>query len=112
MMDGFQRISVQQAKQLMSEKLSVIVDVRDVNSYRAGSLPDAQHVNLSSFPRFRKTTDRALPILIYCYHGNASQDMAQLFVDFGFAEVYSMDGGFDAWRLAMDGVQGAAPLGS
>jgi len=96
----------------MSEKSPLIVDVRDINSYRAGSLPDAQHVNLSSFPRFRKNTDRAIPVLIYCYHGNASQDMAQLFVDFGFAEVYSMDGGFEAWNLAMDDYIGAASLHS
>lgn len=97
MMTEFQRISVEQAKQLLIDKQPVIVDVRDINAYQAGSLPGAQHVNLSNFPRFRKAADRVVPVLIYCYHGNASQDMAQLFVDFGFSEVYSMDGGYEAW---------------
>lgn len=99
-MAEFQRISVEQAKRLISERQPQIVDVRDVDSFKSAALPEAQHVNISSFPRFRKAADRSLPVLIYCYHGNASQDMAQLFVDFGFAEVYSMDGGFEAWRLA------------
>ena len=37
-----------------------------------------------------------VPILIYCYHGNASQTYAQAFVDFRFSEVYSIDGGYAA----------------
>jgi len=100
MMNGFQRISVEQAKQLLSDKHPVIVDVRDFQSYQGDALPGAQHVNLSNFPKFRRVSDRTLPVLIYCYHGTASQDMAQLFFDFGFSEVYSMDGGFEAWCLA------------
>ena len=111
-MPGFQRISVQQAKQLISNQRALVVDVRDINAYQAGALPAAQHVNLSNFPKFRKQNDRAKPVLIYCYHGNASQDMAQLFVDFGFAEVYSMDGGYEAWCQASNNVMDAASIGS
>jgi len=39
-------------------------------------------------------------VLLYCYHGNASQTYGQMFADFGFAEVYSLDGGFAAWQRA------------
>ena len=99
-MSEFQRISIEQARQLIDDRQPVIVDVRDFDSYKAGALSGAQHVNISNFPKFRKSTDRVQPVLIYCYHGNASQEMAQLFVDFGFAEVYSMDGGYEAWRLS------------
>jgi thiosulfate sulfurtransferase len=99
-MSGFERISVAQAKQLISDRKPLIVDVRDVDAYKAAALPEARHVSMSNFPAFRRSADRSAPVLIYCYHGNASQDMAQLFVDFGFAEVYSMDGGFEAWKLA------------
>lgn len=98
-MVSYKRISVEQAKQLIESKSPIILDVRDANAFQTEALPDAQHVDLSNFPRFRKATDRAAPVLIYCYHGNASQDMAQMFVDFGFTEVYSMDGGFEAWKL-------------
>jgi len=39
-----------------------------------------------------------VPVLLVCYHGNASQTYGQMFADFGFAEVYSLDGGFAAWQ--------------
>ena len=42
-------------------------------------------------------TPKDAPVLIYCYHGNASQEFAQIFSDFRFREVYSLDGGYEAW---------------
>ena len=98
-MSDFKRVSVAEASQLIIDKSPLIVDVRDENAYRAGALPDAIHVTMSSFRIFRRNSNQDRPVLIYCYHGNASQDMAQMFVDFGFNEVYSMDGGYEAWRL-------------
>ncbi len=98
-MADFVRISVADTKQLFEEKEPLVVDVRDENAFNAGALPNAQHVTTSNFRAFRKANDMNQPVLIYCYHGNASQDMAQMFVDFGFEEVYSMDGGYEAWCL-------------
>ncbi|MDE0931482.1 MAG: rhodanese-like domain-containing protein, partial [Halioglobus sp.] len=43
--------------------------------------------------------DRDQPLLIYCYHGNSSQGAADYFFNQGFEDVYSMDGGYEAWRL-------------
>jgi rhodanese-related sulfurtransferase len=34
--------------------------------------------------------------LIYCYHGNASQNWAQMFADFGFTDVCDLIGGHAA----------------
>lgn len=99
-MSEFKRISVAEATQLIENKSPLIVDVRDENAYQAGALPNAHHVTTSNFRIFRRNNDQSRPVLIYCYHGNASQDMAQMFVDFGFSEVYSMDGGYEAWRLS------------
>jgi thiosulfate sulfurtransferase len=35
--------------------------------------------------------------LVYCYHGHSSQSAAEHFVENGFANVYSLDGGYTAW---------------
>jgi thiosulfate sulfurtransferase len=40
------------------------------------------------------------PILVMCYHGISSQGAAQYLVNQGFEEVYSVDGGFEAWHRA------------
>jgi thiosulfate sulfurtransferase len=40
------------------------------------------------------------PILVMCYHGISSQGAAQYLVNQGFEQVYSVDGGFEAWHRA------------
>ena len=46
---------------------------------------------------FLATADREKPLIVYCYHGHSSQGAADYFSEQGFAEVYSIDGGFVAW---------------
>jgi len=56
--------------------------------------------NLSGcFDAFLAAADRDQPLLVYCYHGNSSQGAADYFFNQGFEDVYSMDGGYEAWRL-------------
>jgi hypothetical protein len=42
---------------------------------------------------------KSRPVLIYCYHGNASQTWASMFVDFGFGKVADIKGGWTAMEL-------------
>jgi len=41
------------------------------------------------------------PVVIYCYHGNASKTYAQMFVDFRYTRVFSVDGGYPALEMAL-----------
>lgn len=97
---GFKRIDVAEARQLMAQRELLILDVRDGRSFASGHIPKAQ--SASEAVIFGLLTDRLKqrPVLIYCYHGNASQTYAQMFIDFGFTEVFSLDGGFEHWREA------------
>jgi thiosulfate sulfurtransferase len=36
--------------------------------------------------------------MVMCYHGNSSKGAAQYLLQQGYEEVYSVDGGFDAWH--------------
>ena len=38
-------------------------------------------------------------IIVCCYHGNSSQSAAEFLVKSGFNDVYSLDGGYEAWRI-------------
>lgn len=40
------------------------------------------------------------PLVVVCYHGISSQNAAQYLHEQGFDDVYSLDGGFQAWREA------------
>ncbi|MDR3469067.1 MAG: ankyrin repeat domain-containing protein [Xanthobacteraceae bacterium] len=85
------------------------LDVRDPSSFENGRMDGARHVSHANLSALIAGTAKATPILIYCYRGHASRDYAQTFSDFGFAEVYSLDGGFEAWSKAPRALDAAPP---
>ncbi|MFT5033679.1 MAG: thiosulfate sulfurtransferase [Bermanella sp.] len=97
----FERISIAQAKSLIVAESCNIVDIRDAQSYADAHVPEAKHLDGNAVDEFIAASDRELPLLIYCYHGNSSQSAAQYFDGQQFKRVYSVDGGFEAWRLQL-----------
>lgn len=75
-----------------------MLDARDTGSFDKSHIDGARHLSSANLSAVLGATARNRPILIYCYHGNASQEYAQTFSDFGFSAVYSLDGGYEAWR--------------
>ncbi|POF33833.1 rhodanese-like domain-containing protein [Roseibium marinum] len=94
----FQRINVQTARELASRDDVLIIDVRDVKAYKKQHIPEARNVSINNLAAILDSAPRDMPVLIYCYRGYASQDYARAFSDFRFQEVYSLDGGYDAWH--------------
>lgn len=97
-MAQFQFISVEQALQKLQAQQAVLVDIRDPQSFAAGHAPQAYHLTNQSLLPFMQQTDFSVPVIVMCYHGNSSQGAAQYLVNQGFDEVYSLNGGFEAWR--------------
>lgn len=97
-MPSFERISTDQANEKITQGDVNIVDIRDAMSFNNGHLVDAELLDNNSIEGFIDNADKALPLIVYCYHGNSSQNAAQFFSERGFAEVYSMDGGFELWK--------------
>lgn len=99
---NFKCISCAEARAMISaaraDKPVQIVDVRDPESYAAGHIDQAVHLDNTSLGEFLSAADQQAPLLVYCYHGNMSQSAAAYLAEQGFAEAYSLDGGFEAWR--------------
>lgn len=106
-MEQFEHISVEGAKQLMASKAARMVDIRDDQSFEAGHIEDSVQLNNGSLQGFMNDTDFDTPVIVCCYHGISSQQAAQFLIHQGFEEVYSMDGGFEAWRSAYPFVSSA-----
>lgn len=96
---SWQRISPEAAAALLQERQAVVVDVRDERSFAAGRIPGAVRLDGQSAADFVADHDKASPLLVCCYHGNSSQGAAAWLATRGFQEVYSLDGGFEVWRL-------------
>ncbi len=95
------KISVADAKRLISEKGALLVDVRDASELaQTGKLADALHVSRGMIefkadshapahnPEFR--TDR--PIILYCASGGRSCLSGKTLRDLGYEEVYNLGG--------------------
>jgi thiosulfate sulfurtransferase len=93
------RINVVEAKSLINTKNVTVVDIRDRQSFELDHMQNAHHVTGKNAKDFINKTKKDKPLLVYCYHGNNSQVAAQFFAENGFDDVYSVDGGFDVWRL-------------
>ncbi len=96
----FQRIGVDKAAELLQRGDVALLDVRDAGSYQKAHIDKAQWVSQANLYDVLSSVPKDKPVLIYCYHGNASQTYAQIFNDFGFKDVYSLDGGFEHWAQA------------
>ena len=94
----YKRISISDAKTFQEQGNAQFVDIRDENAYHAGHIPHAQHLSQSNLQTFLESADLDKPLLVCCYHGNSSQPTAQFLYEKGFEEVYSIDGGFEAWK--------------
>ena len=97
-MEQFAHISVQQTLQKLAEGSVRIVDIRDDVSFAAGHIKDSSHLTNGSLHSFVSEVEFDTPVIVCCYHGNSSQQAAQFLIHQGFEEVYSLDGGFEAWR--------------
>ncbi|MFA6040256.1 MAG: ankyrin repeat domain-containing protein [Methylophilus sp.] len=100
MRTAFQRISSKQAVDLIlraraGTKALALFDSRDQNTYSKSHIVGADHLTEKSFGDVISTLPKEVPVMIYCYHGNASQVYASMFSDFNFREVYSVDGGYE-----------------
>lgn len=101
----FKRIVVAEARELImkttngrqTNKLQIF-DIRDENSYAAGHIQGAKHLHNGNLQEFIDSGEFELTVLVYCYHGHMSMNAAAYLASQGFADTYSLDGGFEAWK--------------
>lgn len=96
-MDKFACISVQEAHHKLCHSAAVLVDIRDPHSYARSHSRGAFHLSGETLATFMEQNDFSTPVMVMCYHGNSSKDAARYLLQRGYARVYSIDGGFDAW---------------
>ncbi len=104
-MEQFKHIDVKQAKQKLDSEGAVMVDIRDPQSFALAHAPGAFHLTNDTIVAFMNEHDFSQPILVMCYHGVSSQGAAQYMVNQGFEDVYSVDGGFEAWQRSGHSIQ-------
>ncbi len=96
---SFTRINANDAKALIEQGDSQIIDIRDAMSFQSAHISNAQRIDNQNIDQFMQQAKRENPLIICCYHGNSSQNAAHYFNEQGFENVYSLDGGFEQWKV-------------
>ena len=97
-MPNFQTISATDARTLLDSRPAQLIDIRDELSFAQTHMDGAQRIDNDNIEAFIAAADKNQPLIVVCYHGISSQHAAQFMVAQGFAEVYSLSGGFEEWR--------------
>jgi len=95
---SFRRIDAATAADLLAGGDVLVLDSRDPAHFERAHIDGARRLSTENLDVTLIGTPKATPVLLVCYHGNASQTYGQIFADFGFDAVYSLDGGFAAWQ--------------
>lgn len=91
-----------QATLLINREDAQVIDVREVDEFAAGHLPEARHIPLGKLAErageLEKLKDK--PIILYCASGMRSLKACGELKKLGFTRPHSLAGGIDAWRQA------------
>ena len=80
----------------------VLLDVREANELASASIPGATWIPMGEIPARIGELPRDKPIVCMCHHGARSERVAQFLAANGYAEAVNLEGGIDAWSVAVD----------
>lgn len=94
---SYEDLYVNQVASFVEQPGAIVIDIRDIHTYRSGHMPGALHIDGPTMGRLIQQRKNNPPVLVYCYHGNSSRDMAEMISRLGFTRVSHLVGGWEAW---------------
>ena len=80
----------------------LLLDVREPWETQICAIPGSEQVPMREVPTALERLDRERPIVCICHHGGRSAHVAMFLLRQGFADVYNLSGGVDAWARQVD----------
>jgi len=80
----------------------VVVDVREAWELERCALSDSMHVPMHELPRRLDELPRDRDLVVVCHHGVRSRFAARFLAGAGFAPVFNLTGGVEAWAADVD----------
>jgi rhodanese-related sulfurtransferase len=95
-------VGVAQAVQLINRQDAAVVDVREPGEFRGGHIPNARNIPLGQLAGKIKDLEKLKdkPVLLSCQTGARSAQAAGTLRQAGFAQVFNLAGGMNAWQQA------------
>ncbi|MBE3568907.1 MAG: rhodanese-like domain-containing protein [Bacillales bacterium] len=94
---GITNITVQEAKDKFKDKNIQFIDVRTQGEYKANHRPQFKNIPLSDLPTKANKLDKDKAVVVICQSGMRSAKAAKILKKQGFAKIYNVKGGMNAW---------------
>lgn len=94
----FKLIFANQLEPMLANNSPVIVDTRDQASFDQSHIKGAIRLSNESLADFLRETDPDDSVVVCCYHGISSQQVAAYLISQDFTDVSSLEGGFTHWQ--------------
>jgi thiosulfate sulfurtransferase len=94
---SYEDLYAHQVDEFVKQPGAIVIDIRDIHSYNAGHMKGALHIDGPTMGNLIRQRKNNPPVLIYCYHGNSSRDMAEMILRLGITNVSHLVGGWEAW---------------
>jgi molybdopterin/thiamine biosynthesis adenylyltransferase/rhodanese-related sulfurtransferase len=101
--DSVPAISARELKRRMDAREPVeLIDVRETFEYEIARIDGAKLIPLGQIAERMNELQRQQPIVVHCHSGQRSAEAVRLLLKRGFANVYNLEGGIDAWSEQVD----------
>ena len=79
-----------------------LIDVREAFEYEIARIDGAKLIPLGEIAERADELQREQPIVVHCHSGRRSAEAVRQLQQRGFANVYNLQGGIDAWSDQID----------
>lgn len=106
--NGIQNLTPQQAKQEMEKGNIILIDIREADELKNGTIPGAVHAPRGmlefyadpTLPYYNPVFQKEKRIILYCASSGRSALATQTLTAMGYKNVAHIDGGLKAWKEA------------
>ena len=92
--DFFRQPDINQGvKEYQTAPDAVLVDVRTVQEYREGHIPESKNVPLQQLDKIASVAkNKDIPLFVYCYSGSRSRQAVNMLRQMGYKNVNNIGG--------------------
>ena len=103
--EPFSRISVDEAKGMMSDGDVAVIDVREPHEYNAGHVPNAKLIPVATVFARKEELPRDRDVIFICQVGQRSALACEMAAAAGLTRLFNLEGGTEAWVKAGNPVE-------
>lgn len=94
------KVSQLQATQYINQGKTLVLDVRSADEFATGHLPNAKNIPLAEINNRLKEIEKSknAVVITVCATGVRSSNAVSVLNKAGFAQVFSLEGGTEAWK--------------